>query len=316
MYPDLPGDKRSVWNESLGARCCPANSKNPSGTERYCDSAVAQVLVQNFNGMLLGIFLDLSILLTARALPVSLRPMGFHHRNKFLILSSFVVLSTLLLTGCTPFESEPKPGPDKAGSGLVTGSATGAVGGAITGAAIGAAGPGAWIGMGFGAALGMFSGLGDDFIEEAQIENSEAARKLREKAFVQEALAEHYRRRMALYPSRDIFPADIFFEGDSLKLKYDAKLIARQIAELAERRTTWSRVKIVSYLYSKDEDSDFATHAAKRRSEELSLVFVQAGIEPRRIEAEGVVINAPLVMDPDDSPARYRQAVEFITVDR
>ena len=221
------------------------------------------------------------------------------------------------LVACTPLEGDPKPGPDKAGSGLLAGAALGAGSGAVTGAQFAAgSGPGMWVGMGFGAVLGLFSGLGDDFIEEQQIENADQARRLREKAFVQEVLAEHYKRRLELHPNRDIFPADIFFEGDSQKLKYDAKLLTKGLAELAKRRMVWSRVRIVAYMMAKDPNSAFAKKAADKRAEEMALIFVQSGIDPRRVEAQGVVLPGPLLIDPDDSPSRYRQAIELISVDR
>ena len=108
---------------------------------------------------------------------------------------------------CSPFTTEPVPGPDKQAVGTWTGAATGAGAGAVVGAQVtAAAGPGAWIGAGFGAVFGMFSGLGIDLLEEDQINRQIQEQEMRELSWVHEVLAEHYARRMELHPNRDIFP--------------------------------------------------------------------------------------------------------------
>jgi hypothetical protein len=44
--------------------------------------------------------------------------------------------------------------------------------------------------------------------------------------------------------------------------------------------------------------------------------MVRAGIEPRRLETRVIVVDAPVLIDPFDSPTRYNQAIEIIPIDK
>lgn len=240
--------------------------------------------------------------------------MGFALRR---LIQSAVTCTLLFASACTPFEGKPTPGPDKQGSGMLTGAALGAGSGAVTGAQLSAgAGPGAFVGAGFGAVYGALQGIGVDLLEEDQLRRKDEEQCLRERAWVQEVLTEHYARRLALHPSRDIFPADLFFDSDSSKLKKQSRLLVREIARYARKRLPSSRLLVVAYVTSPDESSTYAESLSSGRAEEIALQFVQAGIEPRRMVARGVTLTEPLLIDPDDSPGRYRQAVEIVTMDR
>jgi len=39
-------------------------------------------------------------------------------------------------------------------------------------------------------------------------------------------------------------------------------------------------------------------------------------VEPRRLETRAVVVDAPVLIDPNDNPTRYNQAIEIIPVDK
>jgi len=235
------------------------------------------------------------------------------------LLTVFIILNFLILVGlpgCTPFSSEPAPGPDKQGVGMLSGAALGAGSGAITGAEVSAgAGPGALVGAGLGAVFGAFSGLGTDLIEEDQIRREEEEQRMRELAWVQEVLAEHYQRRLELHPSRDIFPADLFFCSDSSELNPQALILVHELAALTRQRMPWSRLVIASYMTAADRDSQYASFLGKKRAERIALEFVKAGVEPRRVYTRAVTIDKPVLIDPDDSPSRYRQAIEIIPLD-
>ncbi len=231
------------------------------------------------------------------------------------VLSSIVLF--LGLSSCTPFSTKPKPGPDKQSVGMWTGAALGAGSGAVYGAQISAgAGPGAWVGAALGAVYGLFNGLGVDLLEEDEIRRQFEEQRMREIAWVQEVLEEHYARRMELHPTRDIFPADWFFESDSVKLKPSAIILARELGAMTQQRMPWSRIVIAAYLTTKDKDSVFAQYVTRKRAEEIALQFVQAGMEPRRVLTQGIALPEPVLLDPDDSPSRYRQAIEIIPLDR
>ena len=217
---------------------------------------------------------------------------------------------------CSAFTKEPRPGPDKQAVGTWSGAAVGAGSGAVAGAQVSAAtGPGAFIGAGFGAVFGMFSGLGVDLLEEDELRRAETEKRYRELAWVQEVLAEHYGRRMELHPSRDIFPADWFFESDSSELKPEAKLLVQELAYLTRRRVPWSRIVVASYITSKDPDSVYAGFVTKRRADAIAKQFIHTGIEPRRVLTRAITLSEPIFVDPDDSAGRYRQAIEFIPLD-
>ena len=79
---------------------------------------------------------------------------------------------------------------------------------------------------------------------------------------------------------------------------------------------TWSRIVVASYVTTRDKDSAYAQFVTKRRAEQIANEFVRAGIEPRRVQIKGIPVEEPILIDPDDSPSRYRQAIEIIPLDR
>ena len=81
-------------------------------------------------------------------------------------------------------------------------------------------------------------------------------------------------------------------------------------------RLAWSRLVVASYIKASDPQSSFALELAQRRSKALVNQLVHAGLEPRRLEARGVVVPEPVLIDPNDDPLRYSQAVEIIPLDR
>jgi outer membrane protein OmpA-like peptidoglycan-associated protein len=193
-----------------------------------------------------------------------------------------------------------------AGSGAVTGFQMGSVG----------SGQGAMIGAAFGAVYGMISGLGLDLLEEDQLRREFEEQQLREMAWTQEVLAEHYARRLELHPGRDIFPADIFFAADESKLRDDGLLLVEHLAQLNKYRMPWSRVLVTAYMKSSDLDSRYANYVSKKRAQQIATEFIRQGVEPRRVLTKAVTIPNPLVIDPDDAPGRYNQALELVTLDK
>ena len=211
---------------------------------------------------------------------------------------------------------EPQPGPDRQAVGTYLGAATGAGAGAITGAQLTAAtGPGIAIGAGFGALFGGLSGLGQDMLEEDQLRRFEEQHELRQRLWAQEILAEHYARRLALHPSRDIFPADVFFEADSSSLRPESAVLIREIARYTKTRVPWSRIVIAAYSTANTLESTYAQHITDRRAKEIATQFIRAGIEPRRLLTQSVTLSEPIVVDPNDSYGRYRQAIEIVALD-
>jgi len=232
----------------------------------------------------------------------------------FQILSLFVVcLSVSFFSACAP---GPVAGPDKQSVGTFTGAATGAGSGAIIGAQLTAgAGPGAAVGAGFGAILGALKGAGVDILEEEDIKQLEELERLKIASWAQDVLAEHYKSRLRLYPARDIYPSDLFFEGDSSQLSPKTKLLARQIASRLRNDMPWSRIEITSYSTAKDGQSGYGEKLNQKRAEEIAVQFVRGGVEPKRIAVRALVLPAPLVIDPMDHPARYRQSIEIAALD-
>jgi outer membrane protein OmpA-like peptidoglycan-associated protein len=213
---------------------------------------------------------------------------------------------------------QPVHGPDKAFSSTAVGALEGAGAGAVMGFQMSAAtGPGAAIGAGFGAAAGMIHGVVKDGFEDTQIETAAKLRDAVRRTEAQEALADHYRRRMALHPARDIYPADLFFSGDSAKMCSRGISMIHEVARLNEYRLPYSRLVVAAYAKSTGSaDTTYVQHLTDRRSREVVNQLIQAGIEPRRLETRSVIIEGPLVIDPQDDPTRYNQAIEIIPIDR
>jgi outer membrane protein OmpA-like peptidoglycan-associated protein len=224
-----------------------------------------------------------------------------------------VALGASALVACAPAT----PGPDKQFAGALEGAALGAGSGAITGFHVAAAsGPGAAIGAGFGAVVGGIQGLVADQEEEAMLALAAERRGERSRAQVHETLSEHYQRRLELHPTRDIYPADLFFDGDEVDLKPGAVALIDEMARLNKRRLPWSRLVVAAYAKSSSPDSEFARHLTERRSRAIGDQLIRGGIEPRRIVTRAVVIDEPVLIDPHDKVSRYNQAIEIIPADR
>ena len=223
------------------------------------------------------------------------------------------VVLGVLMASC----SGPTPGPDKQGAGIVSGAALGAGSGAVVGAQVSSVtGAGVLIGAGLGAVAGGVRGFIQDQLEEDLLKLSAESRAERERAWVQELLTDHYARRTELHPTRDIYPADWFFRGDEKTLRPIAKRLVEEIALMNKDRLSWSRLVVQAYVKSPDAESAYAKQLAEGRAREIFDWLVQAGIEPRRIVARGVVVPEPVLVDPADDPLRYAQAVELIPLDR
>ncbi len=119
-----------------------------------------------------------------------------------------------------------------------------------------------------------------------------------------------------MHPGRDIYPADIFFRGDSAKMCPQGVAVVREIARLNEFRLPYSRIVVASYAKSSSPESTYLQHLTERRSREFVNQLVRAGVEPRRLETRAVVVDAPVLIDPRDDPTRYNQAIEIIPIDR
>jgi outer membrane protein OmpA-like peptidoglycan-associated protein len=198
------------------------------------------------------------------------------------------------------------------------GALEGAGAGAVMGFQMGVAtGPGAAIGAGFGAAAGMIHGVIKDQFEETELQTAAKLREASRRTQAQQALASHYRRRMALHPSRDIYPADMFFSGDSAKMCPRGVGMIQEIAQLNEYRLPYSRLVVAAYAKSTgNAETSYVQYLTDKRSREFVNQLIQAGVEPRRLETRSVIMDGPLVLDPKDDPTRYNQAIEIIPIDR
>lgn len=233
-------------------------------------------------------------------------------RNGLALTTALLLLSFGL--GCA---KKPAPGPDKQFGGTLEGAVTGAGAGAVTGFQVGAgAGPGALVGAGLGAVAGGVAGAMQDDVEAEAERLAQEIQIEREIAFAQERLQEHFERRIELHPTRDIFPADFFFDGDSVQLSARGVAMIKELVKLNRGRMPWSRYEVASYVRSSDTEALFGRHLAERRVQEITNYLVRHGIEPRRIAGRGVLTTGPILVDPHDRPDRYNQAIEITPLDR
>jgi len=234
----------------------------------------------------------------------------------------FLDVATLALGACVAFagvgcSSQPVPGPDKLGRDEGIGALEGAGAGMVVGAQVGAGtGPGAAIGAGFGAIAGAIQGIMKDSMEETDMKTESEIKATRQRIVAQDVLAQHYEMRMQMHPGRDIYPADVFFRGDSYKMCPQGIAVVKEIARMNEFRLPYSRLIVASYAKSMSPDSAYVSHLTERRAREFVNQLVRAGVEPRRLETRAVVVDAPVLIDPRDNPTRYNQAIEIIAVDK
>lgn len=236
--------------------------------------------------------------------------MKFQPRNIYHLLG---FVSFLVCIGC----AKPQLGPDKQGAAGVEGMISGAGAGAITGAQLGSAtGPGALAGAGLGAIVGGLHGSAQDSLEQEAIELRASIKREEERTYAQDVLTRHYARKLELHPTRDIFPADLFFANDESVLRPGASAMISELAKLTKQRLPWSRMALVSYVKASDKESEFSRRLADRRAKQVVNAMVGAGVEPRRLVAKSVLLDEPILVDADDDPMRYNQAIELVALDR
>lgn len=227
-----------------------------------------------------------------------------------------ITLCAVTLSACNTYH----PGPDKQAGRMLQESVSGAGAGAVAGFQLGAGtGPGALVGAGVGAVAGGIHGLMEDSVEDQQHQIDLEIDREQERALAHKILNEHYNKRLELHPTRDIFPADLFFNADQIRLRRDAYPLIEEIASLNKNRMPWSRLEVTVYVKTESqegEESQYARHLSEGRAKELSNQLIKAGIEPRRIVVKAFSVKAPILIDNLDNPARYNQAVEITPIDR
>ncbi|HMO02345.1 MAG TPA: hypothetical protein PKD37_06175 [Oligoflexia bacterium] len=229
------------------------------------------------------------------------------------LFTIFLAFSGLLIA-CAP---TPHRGPDKTFESELSRAALAAGAGAVTGFHLGVgAGPGAAVGAGLGAVAGAFHGFFRDRMEDRMALLMRETEHERRRAIAQEILSEQMKRRVEIHPTREIYPADIFFVGDSIKLRPEGKYVVAEMARLYKERLPWSRLVIAVYTKTLDEQSGYARFLAEGRCKEIILYLVKNGIEPHRLESRPMTIPAAVLVDPLDYPDRYNAAIEIIPVDR
>ena len=213
--------------------------------------------------------------------------------------------------------NKPSPGPDKQFAGTLEGAITGAGSGMVTGFQFGVGtGPGAAVGAGVGAVAGGIQGFAQDSVEDDLLKTAAKTQTERMRAAAQNIIAENYKRQLELHPTREIYPADVFFADDDVELSTQGKMVLRELAKIDQERLPWSRFIVASYVRANDKDSVYARYLAEKRSQNIGNFLVGKNFESRRVLGRAVVIEAPIVIDPDDSPERFNQAIEFIPMDR
>ncbi len=219
------------------------------------------------------------------------------------------------VSGCA--SNRPVEGPDKMLVGEAVGALQGAGAGAVTGAQLTAgAGPGAAVGAGLGAVVGAIHGAVVDANEDVAMRTEQQIKDQQARAAAQEILAEHYKRRIALHPSRDIFPADLFFDGDDVSVCQSGLAVIKELALMNEQRLPYSSLVVAVYSKGASPESPYPRHLTEERAKEFANQLIHAGMEPRRVQTRAVVVDAPVVIDPLDNPTRYNQAIEIIAIDR
>lgn len=231
-----------------------------------------------------------------------------------IIFGLILVLVCCALISCA---SGAKPGPDKQAQGMFNGAVLGAGAGAVTGFQLSAAtGPGAAVGAGLGAVAGTISGVVQDGQDEQLMQLRDDTEDQKRIVWAQEVLAEQNARRLALHPTREIYPADLFFCGDESNVKPGAEELIFELARLNKKRRSWSQIIVASYVKAANPENEFAQHLAENRAKAIGNLLVKGGIEARRVQGRSVIMPAPLLIDPNDAPERYSQAIELILIDR
>ena len=225
----------------------------------------------------------------------------------------FCLLICLVLFGC----SVPRKGPDKEASSRFVGALTGAGTGAVTGFQLGVgSGPGAAVGAGFGAIAGGVRGAIQDAQEAEEFRLARAVKAAERRSMAQHTIAEFYNKRLEWHPTRDLYPADVFFDEDHINLSEEGEAIVDEFGKLNRERFPWSRFGVVVYVKSHDPKASYAKYIAEHRALAVTNRLIRAGLEPRRVEAHGAIVPEEVFRNPDEVGQRYAQAVEFVPLDK
>lgn len=223
-------------------------------------------------------------------------------------------LIAFVLIGCT---GKVVRGPDKSGLAMARGAAIGAGTGAVTGFHVAAAsGPGVAIGAGLGAVAGAVNGAFSDLEESEVAKLKQEIEDEQERASTHHLLAEQMERRLRMHPTREIYPADIFFEGDEVTLSKQGHSIVKELSRINKTRKPWSRIIVAAYVKATDPESNYAKHLSEKRARNIGDDLIRSGIEAHRVLTRAVVLDQPILVDPQDESDRFSQSVEIILIDK
>jgi len=190
-----------------------------------------------------------------------------------------------LICACQP---KPAPGPDQTAGGALLGAGIGAGAGMVIGNQVSHIGPGAAVGAGFGLIAGALTGLGQDTLEETQVDFKGELSSLRaQTAFNRQQLGsiqENYDN--SSYSEMGLQPFQVFFEDNATNLKAGSINELEQIAENIKASRAAVNIQVSGHT-DESGSPQYNSQLSEARAKNVAS-YLQA----RGISADKIIVNS------------------------
>lgn len=228
-------------------------------------------------------------------------------RSEFQVLSVFIVISALLLSGC----ATPQPGPDKTVGGAILGAGWGAGTGAIVGHQIGHSGPGVAVGSGVGLVDGALTGLGHDQLEDQHIKakNELDDLKIRNTTNMRQLAGLQQKLDQAISQGAPFGVYQVFFDTDATSLRSGAIANLEAIGEMLKRSPYAYVIKVAGH--TDDTGSpEYNERLAQARAKNVSAYLAARGISVDQIVVENFGAKRPIASNSTEVGRQLNRRVD------
>ncbi len=190
-------------------------------------------------------------------------------------------------------------------------------GGALAGAKLGVGAlPGAGVGLASAALISAIQSFVINRTDDSLLRLENSLKTAKYSSTGQQLLLSYWEIRNKYFPSRDIFPAEFFFEVDSTNLSSLGKGLLQEIYLLNKDRFPWSRFGIISYVTTTDDRNNFSKDLAVKQVRVIGSYLISLGLNPRRVSASASLTDRPLVQTNDPNIDKmFFNAIEFVPLD-
>lgn len=240
--------------------------------------------------------------------------MNHHHNLSNTSIYKYWPLAVFLCF-CVACQQRPAPGPDQVVGGAIVGAGIGAGAGMVIGNQISHVGPGAAVGAGFGLLAGAMTGLGQDRLEETQVDMKDELASLRaQMAFNRQQLKsiqDDYDR--SATTELPIQSYQVFFDDNATNLKSGAIAELESIAEILKVNRAALKVEVSGHADESGSPS-YNMQLSEARARNTASYLQARGISMDHVEIKAFGSTRPLATNSTAEGRQLNRRVEIRVV--